>query len=720
MKINTAHLEEVIAIGIVAVILISVFTAVIAETTGVVIANDTSNQEKSGEDTEIYFKITGDAVQLWNKSVKGLDRGYPAGDLNGDGILDVISEIEDADNYKIMAFRGTDGSKNWETHLGNLGNATEGSFHSMLIEDVNGDGLLDIIAYIGRWTRYDEWSSSSTTEIVTIQGTNGTELWRMVVDGSVWPDYSVGDINGDGLTDIILETRNYTTQTSHVIALRGTDGYELWNKSFNGDIRSYPAGDLNGDGLTDVVIDIADQVIALRGNDGHELWRKTVTGARWRRSIIPTEDLNGDGMDDVVISNQSEDEGHAEVSAVEGNNGSVLWVKAISGEKVRMTVSQHTEDFNEDGIIDVLLFAQTYGKGIYSYQAIAVRGNDGYEEWVADLGGSDEEYYPRAILVEDTTGDGIKDILVEAGSSSSSRSGGHLLAIRGTDGYSEWDTTICVECSWEAHPAGDLNGDEMADVLVRTYYDTYNYWILAIKGTNGQYLWGKKSSECRIYPAGDLNDDGTDDVVIYEELGISVVKGINGDELWRAESVDRIWIGEEKWYDDSFLMGADLNSDGINEVIIGTYGTMYALTTVPITETEITFDTGEGSYPSIMGTHNGTIKPSNNIIVNTLYTYPCPGTGGHSEYVRIHNESGTLAKGYRDKNQSDYRNIALTPSIKLLKGHEYNYTIITGSYPQIIHKQNHTTLDGSLITCSEFIDANGNKYNNWIPAVRLE
>lgn len=390
MKLNTAHLEEVIAIGIVAVILIAVFTTVVAETTGVVIANDTSNQEKSGEDTEIYFNITGDTVQLWNKSVKGLDRGHPAGDLNGDGILEVIAEIEDAGNYKIMAFRGTDGSKNWETHLGNLGNATEGRFHSMLIDDVNGDGLLDIIAYIGRWTRYDEWSSPSsvTTEIVAIQGTNGTELWRNVVDGSVWPDYSVGDINGDGLTDIILETRNYTTQTSHVIALRGTDGYELWNKSFNGDIRSYPAGDLNGDGLTDVVIDIADQVIALRGNDGHVLWGKTVTGARWRRSIIPTEDLNGDGMDDVVIGNQSEDEGHAEVSAVEGNNGSVLWVKAISGEKVRMTVSPFTEDFNEDGIIVVLLFAQTYGKGIYSYQAIAVRGNDGYEEWVADLGGS--------------------------------------------------------------------------------------------------------------------------------------------------------------------------------------------------------------------------------------------------------------------------------------------------------------------------------------------
>ena len=58
--------------------------------------------------------------------------------------------------------------------------------------------------------------------------------------------------------------------------------------------------------------------------------------------------------------------------------------------------------------------------------------------------------------------------------------------------------------------------------------------------------------------------------------------------------------------------------------------------------------------------------------------------------------------------------------VTLLKNHEYCYVIKTGSYPQIIHKQNHTTLDGSLITCTEFEDANGKKYCNWIPAIRLE
>ena len=55
----------------------------------------------------------------------------------------------------------------------------------------------------------------------------------------------------------------------------------------------------------------------------------------------------------------------------------------------------------------------------------------------------------------------------------------------------------------------------------------------------------------------------------------------------------------------------------------------------------------------------------------------------------------------------------------LIKNETYNYTIRTGSYPQIIHEQNITTSDGSLITCEEFIDANGKKYDDWIPAIKL-
>jgi len=76
--------------------------------------------------------------------------------------------------------------------------------------------------------------------------------------------------------------------------------------------------------------------------------------------------------------------------------------------------------------------------------------------------------------------------------------------------------------------------------------------------------------------------------------------------------------------------------------------------------------------------------------------------------------------GYR----GDWHNISFARSFTLRAGVEYNYTIITGSYPQIIHEDRKEVKGGnnymqSVITCNQFTDANGRTYNNWIPAIRL-
>ena len=131
------------------------------------------------------------------------------------------------------------------------------------------------------------------------------------------------------------------------------------------------------------------------------------------------------------------------------------------------------------------------------------------------------------------------------------------------------------------------------------------------------------------------------------------------------------------------------------------------------------FDTGPGTYPSIFSTHNGTIKPNQTITVSQLYTYPCSGTGGHTEYITIYNESGTIAEGYWEGYSGDWHNILFDYSFTLEEGEPYNYTIRTGSYPQIHHTDNLSTPAG-FITCSEFVDANGKRYTDWIPAIRLE
>ena len=132
------------------------------------------------------------------------------------------------------------------------------------------------------------------------------------------------------------------------------------------------------------------------------------------------------------------------------------------------------------------------------------------------------------------------------------------------------------------------------------------------------------------------------------------------------------------------------------------------------------FDTGasERPYPSIFGTHNGTIKSDQMITVNRLYTYACPGTGGHAEFVRIWGGNGVDAHATWGGYVDDWHNLTFDESFTLEPGVEYNYTIRTGSYPQIIHASEYNATGGK-ITCTEFIDANGLVHENRIPVIRL-
>jgi parallel beta-helix repeat protein len=131
------------------------------------------------------------------------------------------------------------------------------------------------------------------------------------------------------------------------------------------------------------------------------------------------------------------------------------------------------------------------------------------------------------------------------------------------------------------------------------------------------------------------------------------------------------------------------------------------------------FDTGSPAnpYPSISGTHNGTITLNQTITVSKLYTYPCAGTGGHTEYARIWNSTlNVTAKWYCYVGNG--HNISFNESFTLVAGETYSYSIRTGSYPQIHHTDALLTTNG-WINCTVFTDANGKKYDDGIPAIRL-
>ena len=154
------------------------------------------------------------------------------------------------------------------------------------------------------------------------------------------------------------------------------------------------------------------------------------------------------------------------------------------------------------------------------------------------------------------------------------------------------------------------------------------------------------------------------------------------------------------------------------EVELGGIGIINA-TTVNFTTTE--FDTGAGAYPSIAGAHKGVIKSTHPIVVKKLYTYPCAGTGGHVESVAFYNVTTgeEIANATWSGYHGNYHNLTFPEQFTLAEGKEYGYEMVTGAYPQIIHKSNCTSLDGSFINCTSFVDVNGGIHDDWIPAFRL-
>ena len=123
-------------------------------------------------------------------------------------------------------------------------------------------------------------------------------------------------------------------------------------------------------------------------------------------------------------------------------------------------------------------------------------------------------------------------------------------------------------------------------------------------------------------------------------------------------------------------------------------------------------------YPSIPGIHNGTIMPLSNITVSRLYTLPCPGTGGHTEYVRFWNTTGWNVTATWIGYTGEWHTIFFNNPFILYANETYNYTIQTGSYPQLHYTAELLTAT-ERITCTSFVDVNGNRQENWIPVIRL-
>jgi parallel beta-helix repeat protein len=243
----------------------------------------------------------------------------------------------------------------------------------------------------------------------------------------------------------------------------------------------------------------------------------------------------------------------------------------------------------------------------------------------------------------------------------------------------------------------------------------------------GIYLYSSSTNNLTGNTANSNNESG---IFLYSSYTNTIFNNYfnntnnaydDGNNIWNISKtagtniIGGPYLGGNYWND---YTGTDADGDGIGDTLLP-YNSSGAIQNggdwLPLVSV---FDTGAGTYPSISGTHNGTLTPFYDLTVSKMYTYPCTGTGGHTEYVKIWKGTETIVEESWNGYTSDWHNLSFNNSFTLYAGTMYNYTIHTGSYPQIIHEQEFNAT-GGVITCTEFVDVNGKRHEGWIPAIRL-
>jgi uncharacterized repeat protein (TIGR01451 family) len=172
------------------------------------------------------------------------------GDVNGDGTPDIITGAGPGGGPHVRVFDGVTGQQ----IAGPIGSfyAFDPSFVGgvfVAAGDVNGDGVADIIVGAG---------AGGGPHVKVFSGADGSVLGSFYAYAPTFHGgvaVAAGDVNGDGLPDII--TGAGAGGGPHVEVFSGAGGpviasFFAYGASFHGGV-SVSAGDLNGDGYADIV-----------------------------------------------------------------------------------------------------------------------------------------------------------------------------------------------------------------------------------------------------------------------------------------------------------------------------------------------------------------------------------------------------------------------------------------------------------------------------------
>jgi len=414
-------------------------------------------------------------------------------------------------------------------------------------------------------------------------GENGRRFRRIVIDNSGPPNpwgKSVGDINGDGLPDLIVggHGSEKTSIYSRLMAKLGIPenkeppGQLVWyenptwrkhlisnNYRFSTD---HEVADVDGDNRADLVSLTSTDLIWFRNPD----WEPFIID---RRSLHDIElgDFDGDGDLDIVARNQSG------FNHYDGNrlhfyrqDSPFHWqhfmVDIPHGEGLRIT------DMNGDGRIDVVVSRYWYDNpGTLSSDVL----------WEKNTYSASWQWADVFIDVGDINEDGRPDIVLSPAEPEGKRY--HISCFHSLDsGDAEMREHVIdpdVETVHHFIAARDLDNDGYVDVLTAKMHqgedpdDITVYW-----NQGGGKRWekdviGKKGSHSMR--ADDIDNDGDIDF-----FGANWSGDNQAIELWENQTClktstkwKRHVIDASKPWRSVFILANDLDQDGYQDILTG-------------------------------------------------------------------------------------------------------------------------------------------------------